>query len=211
MKKILLLYLFTFVSCGIPYDGEAIINIKLKVVNVENEPLENEKAYVFTSYGDDSFDTSTYKKVSNNEGFINFKMFKPQNSASLILEESNEYLPVTFYGLNDDNFTESDWELGTLILFKIDEIISFTIQLNQISSNKILEKIEVIAIKYQPQINLNEENNTDYFDPELYYLIKKNQSIELKYQTRNTITNEIEYYTIPLVINDTEIQYTLTY
>lgn len=211
MKKILLLYLFTFVSCGIPYDGEAIINIKLKVVNVENEPLENEKAYVFTSYGDDSFDTSTYKKVSNNEGFINFKMFKPQNSASLILEESNEYLPVSFYGLNDDNFTESDWELGTLILFKIDEIISFTIQLNQISSNKILEKIEVIAIKYQPQINLNEENNTDYFDPELYYLIKKNQSIELKYQTRNTITNEIEYYTIPLVINDTEIQYTLTY
>lgn len=211
MKKILLLYLFTFVSCGIPYDGEAIINIKLKVVNVENEPLENEKAYVFTSYGDDSFDTSTYKKVSNNEGFINFKMFKPQNSASLILEESNEYLPVSFYGLNDDNFTESDWELGTLILFKIDEIISFTIQLNQISSNKILEKIEVIAIKYQPQINLNEENNIDYFDPELYYLIKKNQSIELKYQTRNTITNEIEYYTIPLVINDTEIQYTLTY
>jgi len=211
MKKILLLLLITFISCGIPYDGETIINLKLKVVNAANEPLENEKAYIYASYGDDNFDDSTYKKISNNEGFINFKMFKPQNSANLILEESTEYLPVSFYGLNDDNFAGFEWELGTLVLLKVDEIIPFTIQLNQISSNKTLAKIEVIAIKYQPQINLYSENGTDYFEPELYYQLKKNQSFELKYQTKNTITNEIEYYTVPLIINNTAIQYTLTY
>jgi hypothetical protein len=211
MKKILLLLLITFISCGIPYDGETIINLKLKVVNAANEPLENEKAYIYASYGDDNFDDSTYKKISNNEGFINFKMFKPQNSANLILEESTEYLPVSFYGLNDDNFAGFEWELGTLVLLKVDEIIPFTIQLNQISSNKTLAKIEVIAIKYQPQINLYSENGTDYFEPELYYQLKKNQSFELKYQTKNTITNEIEYYTVPLIIYDTAIQYTLTY
>lgn len=211
MKKILLLLLITFISCGIPYDGETIINLKLKVVNAANEPLENEKAYIYANYGDDNFDDSTYKKISNNEGFINFKMFKPQNSANLILEESTEYLPVSFYGLNDDNFAGFEWELGTLVLLKVDEIIPFTIQLNQFSSNKTLAKIEVIAIKYQPQINLYSENGTDYFEPELYYQLKKNQSFELKYQTKNTITNEIEYYTVPLIINDTAIQYTLTY
>ena len=49
MKKLLLLLVFTYISCGIPYDGETIINIKLKVVNSENQPLANEKAYIGTS------------------------------------------------------------------------------------------------------------------------------------------------------------------
>lgn len=211
MKKIALLILLIITSCGIPYDGETIISIKLKVVNSENVPLVNEKAYIGTSYSDDSFDYSTYKKTSNDEGIINFKMFKPQNSASLNLEESTEYLPVSFYGINDDNFEGLEWDLGSLTLLKLNEIIEFTIIPNQISTNKIIYKIDVDAVKYQPQINLYLENETDYFEPELYYKLKKNQSFELKYQTKNTITNEIEYYTVPLIINDTAIQYLLTY
>jgi hypothetical protein len=210
MKKIFLFLLITFISCGIPYDGETIINIKLKVVNSENEPLANEKAFIGTSYEDDSYDFSTYKKTSNEEGFIQFNMFKPTNSSSLILENSSEYLPVYINGLNDDNFEGLNWDLGTLTLLKLDEIITFTIIPNQISSNKIIYIIDVDAVKYEEQINLHNDDFI-YYEPQLYHQLKKNQNFELNYQIKNTITEEIEYFSIPLTINNDELNYTLTF
>lgn len=210
MKKIVLLLFLSLISCGIPYDGETIINIKLKVVNSENEPLANEKAYIGTSYSDNSYDFSTYKKTSNEEGFIQFDMFKPNNNSNLILENSNEYLPVHINGLNDDNFEGLEWDLGTLTLLQLNEIIAFTIIPNQISSNKIIYKIDVDAIKYEEQINLNNDNFL-YTEPQLYHQLKKNQSFQLNYQIKNTTTEEIEYFSIPLTINSDELNYTLTY
>lgn len=210
MKKLLLLLAFTAVSCGIPYDGETIINIKLKVVNSENEPLVNEKAFIGTSYDDDSYDFSTYKKTSNQQGFIEFDMFKPTNSSSLILENSIEYLPVYINGLSDDYFEGLNWDLGTLTLFKLEEIIGFTIIPNQISSNKIIYKIDVDAVKYEEQINLYNEDFI-YNEPQLFHQLKKNQTFELNYQIKNTITEELEYFSIPLTINNDELNYTLTY
>ncbi|MEL1247605.1 hypothetical protein [Flavobacterium helocola] len=210
MKKLLLLLVFTYISCGIPYDGETIVSIKLKVVNSENEPLANEKAFIGTSYDDDSYDFSTYKKTSNQQGFIEFDMFKPTNSSSLILENSIEYLPVYINGLSDDYFEGLNWDLGTLNLFKLEEIIGFTIISNQISSNKIIYKIDVDAVKYEEQINLYNEDFI-YDEPQLFYQVKKNQTFELNYQIKNTITEEIEYFSIPLTINNDELNYTLTY
>lgn len=210
MKKIVLLLFLSLISCGIPYDGETIINIKLKVVNSENEPLANEKAYIGTSYSDNSYDFSTYKKTSNEEGFIQFDMFKPNNNSNLILENSNEYLPVHINGLNDDNFEGLEWDLGTLTLLQLNEIIAFTIIPNQISSNKIIYKIDVDAIKYEEQINLNNDNFL-YTEPQLYHQLKKNQSFQLNYQIKNTTTEEIEYFSIPLTINSDELNYNLTY
>ena len=210
MKKLLLLLVFTYISCGIPYDGETIINIKLKVVNSENQPLANEKAYIGTSYDDDSYDFSTYKKKSNEEGFIQFDMFKPTNNSSLILENSTEYLPVYFNGINDDNFEGLNWDLGTITLLKLDEIITFTIIPNQISSNKIIYKIDVDAIKYEEQINIYIDDLI-YNEPQLFYQVKKNQTFELNYQIKNRLTEEIEYFSIPLTINNDELNYTLTY
>ncbi len=210
MKKVLLLLVFTAVSCGIPYDGETIINIKLKVVNSGNEPLANQKAYIGTSYDDNNYDSSTYKKTSNEDGFIQFNMFKPTNSSSLILENSTEYLPVYINGLNNDNFEGINWDLGTLTLLKLDEIISFTIIPNQINSNKIISKIDVDAVKYEEQINFYNEDLI-YNEPQLFHQIKKNQTFELNYQIKNTVTEEIENFSIQLTINNDELNYTLTY
>lgn len=210
MKKLLLLLAFTAVSCGIPYDGETIINIKLKVVNSENEPLVNEKAFIGTSYDDDSYDFSTYKKTSNQQGFIEFDMFKPTNSSSLILENSIEYLPVYINGLSDDYFEGLNWDLGTLTLLKLEQIIGFTIIPNQISSNKIIYKIDVDAVKYEEQINLYNEDFI-YNEPQLFHQLKKNQTFELNYQIKNTITEELENFSIPLTISNDELIYTLTF
>ena len=205
MKNILLLFLLTCISCGIPYDGETIINLKLKVVNSANEPLVNEKAFIGVSYADNGYDYSTYKKTSDGEGFIQFNMFKPKNGASLILNESTEYLPVYINELSDNNFEDLNWDLGTLTLLRLDEITLFTIIPNQISANKIIYKIEVDGIKYEEQITLNN------IEPQLYHHLKKNQSFELNYQIKNTTTEEIEYFSIPLTIVNDELNYTLTF
>jgi len=141
---------------------------------------------------------------------IQFDMFKPTNNSSLILENSTEYLPVYFNGINDDNFEGLNWDLGTITLLKLDEIITFTIIPNQISSNKIIYKIDVDAIKYEEQINLYIDDLI-YNEPQLFYQVKKNQTFELNYQIKNTITEEIEYFSIPLTINNDELNYTLTY
>lgn len=211
MKKLVLLFILPFLfSCGNPYDGETIINLKLKIVNSNNEPLANEKSYIGSSYADNGYDYSTYKKTSDSEGLIQFNMFKPTNSSSLNLEESSQYLPVTINGLNDDNFESLNWDLGILTLLKLDEITAFTIIPNQISSNKIIYKIDLDATKYEEQINLY---NNEYLglEPQLYYQLKKNQSFELNYQIKNTTTEEIENFSIPLTINNDELEYTLTF
>lgn len=211
MKKIVLLLILPLLfSCGNPYDGETIINLKLKIVNSENEPLANEKSYIGSSYGDDSYDYSTYKKTSDSEGLIQFNMFKPTNSSSLNLEESSQYLPVTINGLNDDNFEGINWDLGILTLLKFDEITAFTILPNQISANKVLYKIDLDAIKYEQQINLYTDEYLG-LEPQLYHQLKKNQSFELNYQIKNTTTEEIENFSIPLTINNDELEYTLTF
>ena len=210
MKKLLLLLVFTNISCGIPYDGETIINIKLKVVNSENQPLANEKAYIGTSYDDDSYDFSTYKKTSNEQGFIQFNMFNPNSNSSLILENSSEYLPVNIHGLNDDNFDGLNWDLGTLTLLKLDEITTFNVIPNQTSPNKIIYKIDVEAVKYEENINLY-NNDFLFNEPQFYHQLKKNQSFQLNYQIKNNITEEIESFSIPLTINNDELNYTLTF
>ncbi|WP_288984656.1 hypothetical protein [uncultured Flavobacterium sp.] len=210
MKKILLLVVFINLSCEIPYDGKTIINIKLKVINSDNEPLANEKSYIATSYADDSSDFSTYKKTSNEDGFIQFNMFKPTNSSSLILENSSKYLPVNINGLNDGNFEGLNWDLGTLTLLKLDEITGFTIIPNQISAEKMIFKIDIDAVKYEEQINLYNDDLI-YNEPQLYHQLKKNQNFQLNYQIKNITTEEIEYFSIPLNINSDELNYTLTY
>ena len=76
--------------------------------------------------------------------------------------------------------------------------------------NKIIYKIDVDAIKYEEQINLYIDNLI-YNEPQLFYQVKKNQTFELNYQIKNTLTEEIEYFSIPLTINNDELNYTLTY
>lgn len=209
MKKIVLFLLLTFVSCEIPYDGETIIKLKIKVVNSNNEPLANEKAYIETSYADGSYDFSTYKKTSNAEGLIQFNMFKPTNSATLVLDTSTEYLPVSIHGLDDNNFEGINWNLETLTLFKFEELVSFTVNINQVSTNKVLKSISINGIEYREHIFLNSNYIDFYYEYPTNFMLKKNQNFELLYKTINADTNEIEEFVIPLRINETETNYTI--
>jgi hypothetical protein len=137
-------------------------------------------------------------------------MFVPIQTASLNLKESGEFLPVSIGNLNRADFINNVvWDLGNITLFKSDEIIPFTLFLNAISTNKIIEIIEVNAIKYESRIKFF--NDEFYYETQMNYQLKKNQNFEVFYQVKNLNTNEIETFTIQLAIEEDPIEYTITY
>lgn len=210
MKKIisLLLIIISF-SCSGPYEGESIITLKASLTDTNNQPVANQKCYIGAINNSDDFDSSTYNKISNENGIIEFKMFAPVQVGGLHLIESSEFLPVNIVNLSRLNFNNVVWDLGNITLFKSDEIIPFTLFLNAISTNKMIEIIEVNAIKYESRINFfNEEF---YYEPQMIYELKKNQNFEVFYQIKNMDTNEIETFTVQLTIEEDPIEYTITY
>lgn len=211
MKKIALLLTLCFVSCGIPYDGETIVTLKLKVVNAYNQPLANEKMYVSTDFEEGGIDTSTYQKTSNNEGDFNFTMFQPIGSSNLVFEDSQEYLPVRISGIYKDNFDGLLWDIGTITLLKDHEITLFTVQLNQQTANKIVDKISVEAVKYESNYDFKTGVNPYYGSFQTVYQLKKNQNFILKYDLKNTTTQAVETIEVPLTIGSNESTFTINY
>lgn len=211
MKKILFLLIFCFISCGIPYDGETIITLNVRLVNANNEPIPNEKMNLRTDFDENNTDYSYFQKTSNNAGLINFTMFKPISGTTLIFEDSPEYLPVRITGINQVNFEELYWNIGTITLLKQNEIIPFSINFNQQSSNKTVEKIDLDAIKYQSDYDIATEINPFYGEFQTVYYLKKNQNFILNYEIKNTSTQAIEKKSIPLSIGSNESSYTIIY
>jgi len=211
MKNILLLLTFCFISCGIPYDGETIITLNLKLENANNVPIPNQKMILGTDFGVFGSNNSTYEKKSNTDGIINFTMFKPISGTTLIFEDSPEYLPVRISGINQLNFEGLYWNVGTITLLKENEIIPFTINFNQQSSNKTVEKIDLDAIKYQSDYEIATGINPFYGEFQTVYYLKKNQDFILKYEIKNTTTSAIQKVTVPLSIGNNQSTYTITY
>lgn len=211
MKKILLLILFIFASCEIPYDGETIITLNMKLVNANNQPLPNQKMKIVTDYGHSATDNSTYKKNSNNDGIIKFTMFKPISGTNIILDESTEYLPVQIGGVFENNFLGLNWDIGTITLLKENELATFNVVLNQQNFNKTIEKIEVMAIKYENYYFYDSGINPFYGVFQTSYQLKKNQDFLLKYEVKNTTSQTVEKFSIPLSIGSNEASYTIIY
>lgn len=211
MKKIVLPLLFIILfSCSIPYEGESIITLKTSLTDTNNQPIPDQICYIFAYDGSDGEDFSTYQKSSNENGIIEFKMFVPMQTASLNLKESGEFLPVSIGNLNRADFINNVvWDLGNITLFKSEEIIPFTLFINASSNNKIIEIIEVNAVKYESRINFFIEEF--YYESQMIYELKKNQNFEVFYRIKNLNTNEIETYTVQLAIEEDPIEYTITY
>ena len=210
MKKLFLMILFIIsFSCSIPYEGESIITLKASLTDTNNQPIPNQKCYIYAYDGSDGEDFSTYNKISNENGIIEFKMFAPVQVGGLYLRESSEFLPVNIVNLSRLNFNNVVWDLGNITLFKSDEITPFTLFLNASSTNKIIEIIEVNAIKHESRINFFIEEF--YYESPMIYQLKKNQNFEVFYQIKNLNTNEIETFTVQLTIEEDPIEYTITY
>lgn len=210
MKKLLLLLVFTNISCGIPYDGETILTLESRIENANGEPLPNQVAVVSASADFDFSDFGIYRNESDAFGILKFDLFSPRNVAYLQFESSEEFLPVTI-AFDESSFQMYYLNLGIITLLKSNEIENFTITPNPASGSFNLISLDVEGIKYESYINLANEVENPNVELNFYYTLKKNQNFTLNYQLQNNFTGAISSFSIPLTIENNSLEYTLTY
>lgn len=210
MKKILFLFLLTLVSCGIPYDGETILTLEARIENANGEPLPNKIVTVSASADYDYSDFGTYSNESNAFGIVKFDLFSPRNIAFLEFESSDEYLPVSI-AFDKSSFEMYHLNLGIIRLFRPNEIENFSITLNPTSGTFNLIRIDVEAISYESYINLTDDIDNSNTALNFFYRLKKNQNFTLNYQLQNNFTGEISSFSVPLTMENSALQYTLSY
>jgi hypothetical protein len=224
MKKIVILLVFVLSSCGIEYAGGTKIVIKGKVVDSDNNPIENKEINLFVtreSYGFPflfyvpSEENNIGKAITNSMGEYTIVIPKPSNNFSEIIVEtnsdSNNLNRKQFRNIQNSNFINFELLLPTSVLYKKSDLATLNVNPNNVNPSNELRKIEFIGVLPNEFVYFNPiENELDFID--FNRLVKKNQTIILRYTVFNYITNSTIIQDENIVINNSnQINYTLNY
>ena len=224
MKKIVILLVFVLSSCGIEYAGGTKIVIKGKVVDSDNNPIENKEINLFVtreSYGFPflfyvpSEENNIGKAITNSMGEYTIVIPKPSNNFSEIIVEtnsdSNNLNRKQFRNIQNSNFINFELVLPTSVLYKKSDLATLNVNPNNVNPSNELRKIEFIGVLPNEFVYFNPiENELDFID--FNRLVKKNQTIILRYTVFNYITNTTIIQDENIVINNSnQINYTLNY
>jgi hypothetical protein len=224
MKKIVILLVLILSSCGIEYDGETKIVIKGKVVDSDNNPIENKEINLFVTRESYSFPFLFYvpseennigKAITNSMGEYTIVIPKPNNNFSEIIVEtnsdSNNLNRKQFRNIQNSNFINFELVLPTSVLYKNSDLATLNVNPNNVNPSNELRKVEFIGVLPNELVYFNPiENQLDYID--FNRLVKKNQTIILRYTVFNYTTNTTMIQDENIVINNSnQINYTLNY
>jgi hypothetical protein len=224
MKKIVILLVFVLSSCGIEYAGGTKIVIKGKVVDSDNNPIENKEINLFVSRESYGFPFLFYvpseennigKAITNSMGEYTIVIPKPSNNFSEIIVEtnsnSNNLNRKQFRNIQNSNFINFELVLPTSVLYKNTDLATLNVNPNNVNPSNELRKIEFIGVLPNEFVYFNPiENELDFID--FNRLVKKNQTIILRYTVFNYITNSTIIQDENIVINNSnQINYTLNY
>jgi hypothetical protein len=224
MKKIVILLVFILSSCGIEYAGGTKIVIKGKVVDSDNNPIENKEINLFVtreSYGFPflfyvpSEENNIGKAITNSMGEYTIVIPKPSNNFSEIIVEtnsdSNNLNRKQFRNIQNSNFINFELVLPTSVLYKNSDLATLNVNPNNVNPSNELRKVEFIGVLPNEFVYFNPiENELDFID--FNRLVKKNQTIILRYTVFNYITNTTIIQDENIVINNSnQINYTLNY
>ena len=224
MKKIIILLVLILSSCGIEYAGGTKIVIKGKVVDSDNNPIENKEINLFVSRESYGFPFLFYvpseennigKAITNSMGEYTIVIPKPSNNFSEIIVETNSDLNnlnrKQFRNIQNSNFINFELVLPTSVLYKNSDLATLNVNPNNVNPSNELRKVEFIGVLPNEFVYFNPiENEQDYID--FNRLVKKNQTIILRYTVFNYITNTSIIQDENIVINNSnQINYTLNY
>jgi hypothetical protein len=224
MKKIVILLVFILSSCGIEYAGGTKIVIKGKVVDSDNNPIENKEINLFVtreSYGFPflfyvpSEENNIGKAITNSMGEYTIVIPKPNNNFSEIIVEtnsdSNNLNRKQFRNIQNSNFINFELVLPTSVLYKNSDLATLNVNPNNVNPSNELRKVEFIGVLPNELVYFNPiENQLDFID--FNRLVKKNQTIILRYTVFNYTTNTTMIQDENIVINNSnQINYTLNY
>ena len=224
MKKFIILFTLILSSCGIEYDGETKIVVKGKVVDDNNNPIINKEVNLYVSKNEIYFPFFFYapseennigKTTTNNNGEYTMVIPKPRENYSEIIVETNSAVnnlnQKQYRNIQIGNFINYELNLPTSILYNKNDLATLNIIPNQINQNNELKNIELIGLvpNEVEYFNLPEDY---YFYDELERLVKKNQTIILRYTVMNHNTNTTSVIDENIVIdNSNQIDFTLNY
>jgi hypothetical protein len=216
MKNFIVLFLvFSFYSCSIPYDLETRYIIETKLVDSNGNAIANEEISVYVTA--ESSGETISKSISDENGTIRMIFPKPDVEAySFSFKNENNsvngYLNKNIFNIKPENFVDYKLVLNEIKLAKYEEITNFNIELDQVTQNKELRKIEIIGQVYSQNENLNPDSNLEnYYDLQTYFSLFKNQNFTLKYSVFDITTMLLEENNVNLSISDQPINYILTY
>ena len=225
MKKIVILLVFILSSCTseIQYLGTEKVVIKGKLITENNNPIPNHKISVnIINYGGSGWLESDYENNliafgnTDSNGNYTFVFPKPYNFDDIEISTNEEdiiYNSQKISQFNMDNFTNFQFDAPTMKIFDKQNLTKLKITLNQQSSGTALKKIEYIGQVAEENIRINITPETEYYQNiQLDKMVKKNQTIILRYTKINYTTNTTTITEENVIIDNSNlVNYTLNY
>jgi hypothetical protein len=112
-----------------------------------------------------------------------------------------------------DDFLNFQFDAPTMKIFEKQNLTKLKITLNQLSTNTSLNKIEYIGQVAEENIRINITPETEYYNNmQLNKLVKKNQTLIVRYTKINYTTNVTTVTDENVIIdNSDQINYVLNY
>ena len=225
MKKIVILLVLIVSSCTseIQYLGTEKVVIKGKLITENNVPIHNYKVTVnIINNGDSGLFGSNYENNliafgnTDSNGNYTFVFPKPSNFDDIEIttnEEDMTYNSQKISQFNMDNFLNFQFDAPTMKIFEKQNLTKLKITLNQQSLNTELRKIEYIGQVAEENIFVNNTPEFQYYQNiQLDKLVKKNQTIIIRYTKTNYTTNTTTITDANVIIDNSNlINYTLNY
>lgn len=225
MKKIVILLVFILSSCTseIQYLGTEKVVIKGKLITENNVPIPNHKISVniIKDAGSGWFASDYENNLiafgnTDSNGNYTFVFPKPSNFDDIEITTNEEdiiYNSQKISQFNMDNFTNFQFDAPTMKIFDKQNLTKLKITLNQQSSSTALKKIEYIGQVAEENIRINITPETEYYQNiQLVKMVKKNQTIILRYTKINYTTNTTTITEENVNIDNSNlVNYTLNY
>ena len=225
MKKIVILLVFILSSCTseIQYLGTEKVVIKGKLITENNNPIPNHKISVnIIKYAGSGWFASDYENNliafgnTDSNGNYTFVFPKPSNFDDIEISTNEEdiiYNSQKISQFNLDNFTNFQFDAPTMKIFDKQNLTKLKITLNQQISSTALKKIEYIGQVAEENIRINITPETEYYQNiQLDKMVKKNQTIILRYTKINYTTNTTTITEENVIIDNSNlVNFTLNY
>lgn len=208
----------------IQYLGTEKVVIKGKIISENNLPIPNHKISVniikngsYQLFGSNDYETNliAFGNTDSN-GNYTFVFPKPSNFDDIEIttnEEDMTYNSQKISQFNMDNFLNFQFDAPTMKIFEKQNLTKLKITLNQQSLNTELRKIEYIGQVAEENIFVNNTPEFQYYQNiQLDKLVKKNQTIIIRYTKTNYTTNTTTITDANVIIDNSNlINYTLNY
>lgn len=218
MKKIIYLFaILSLISCEVQYDGSTRYIAKTIVVDKNGMPIKDIPVDINSKEDDREYNDNIVSGITDDKGFsmLFFPSLKEKGTYSLIINpEGGIYQTKNISNIKLLDFENYTFESGSIMLYKNEDIVNFWIELNRINENHTIENVEIDAISANDYIYYNDiPNNDDYYYPENYFRILKNQNFNIIYTVKDYSNNSttLTNYSVNVSIGTESLTYELEY